>query len=61
MIFYRFQVRKFKNNAYIDIRELYMGPNGFAPGKKGISLSVTEWRALCELMEHVGDEIAKIT
>ena len=56
-----FQVRSFKGKPLIDIRELYMGPKGPAPGKKGISLSVTEWRALCDLMEDVDEEILKIT
>ena len=55
------QVRSFKGKPLIDIRELYMGPKGPAPGKKGISLSVTEWRELCDLMGDIDEEIQKIT
>ena len=56
-----FQVRQFKGMALIDIREMYMGANGIAPGKKGISLNVTEWRKLVKLVKKVDDEILKIT
>ena len=55
------QVRQFKGRPLIDIREMYMGANGMAPGKKGISLSVPEWRKLVKLVKKVDDEILKIT
>ena len=57
----RVQVREFKNMPLIDIRELYEGPKGYMPGKKGISLSVQEWKKLCELINVVDKEIQKIT
>ncbi|XP_063680832.1 activated RNA polymerase II transcriptional coactivator p15-like [Bolinopsis microptera] len=57
----RIQVRQFKGKPLIDIREMYMGANGMAPGKKGISLNVTEWRKLVKLIKKVDDEILKIT
>lgn len=57
----RVQVRSFKGKPLVDIREMYMGNNGIAPGKKGISLSIPEWRSLKKLISRVDDEIMKIT
>ena len=44
----RVTVRKWNNATLVDIREYYQigGEGPYKPGKKGISLSVEQWRAL---------------
>ncbi|KAJ1958483.1 hypothetical protein IWQ62_004893, partial [Dispira parvispora] len=50
----RVTVRKWKNSQFIDIREYYVDKSGSeAPGKKGISLSMAQWKALKECIYDV--------
>ncbi|BES97197.1 Transcriptional Coactivator p15 (Hypothetical proteinypothetical protein) [Nesidiocoris tenuis] len=48
------KVRKFKNRLFVDIREYYMDNNGdMKPGKKGISLSVDQWKKLKDIVSEI--------
>ncbi|KAI9297663.1 ssDNA-binding transcriptional regulator [Neoconidiobolus thromboides FSU 785] len=50
----RLSVRTFKGNTYIDIREFYTDKNGnLAPGKKGISLKVDEYKAIKKHLDDI--------
>ncbi|KAN0132091.1 PC4 domain containing protein [Lactarius tabidus] len=49
----RVTVREFKGSTLIDIREYYGSEGEEKPGKKGISLSVEQWRNLMEASEAI--------
>ncbi|KYN20733.1 PREDICTED: activated RNA polymerase II transcriptional coactivator p15 [Trachymyrmex cornetzi] len=52
-------VRNFKGKYYVDIREMYYDKEGdLKPGKKGICLSMQQWRKFMDVVEEV-DEVAK--
>ncbi|KAJ9537160.1 hypothetical protein OSB04_029893 [Centaurea solstitialis] len=51
----RVSVRNWQGKVVVDIREFYMKDGKQMPGKKGISLSMEQWK---ELRAHV-DEIDK--
>ncbi|CAG9316522.1 SUB1 [Blepharisma stoltei] len=45
-------VSKFKGKKLIDIREYYYKDGDLKPGRKGIALTVEQWR---ELKNHISD------
>ncbi|XP_014470604.1 PREDICTED: activated RNA polymerase II transcriptional coactivator p15 [Dinoponera quadriceps] len=52
-------VRNFKGNFYVDIREMYYDKDGdLKPGKKGICLTMSQWRKFMSVVEEV-DKVAK--
>ncbi len=51
-------VSTFKNKVRVDIREYYFNDSGEKkPGKKGISLSLDEFKILSENMDTIEKEI----
>lgn len=55
----RVTLREFKGKWYVDIREFYMADGDMKPGKKGISLQLTQWHKLKEIVEDVDAAIKK--
>ncbi|XP_012216200.1 activated RNA polymerase II transcriptional coactivator p15 [Linepithema humile] len=52
-------VRNFKGKYYVDIREMYYDKEGdLKPGKKGICLTMQQWRKFMEVVPDV-DKVAK--
>lgn len=53
----RVTVRKWNGNTLIDIREYYQpgGEGEYRPGKKGISLNVSQWNALKSVIDGAHD------
>ncbi|KAF8499684.1 transcriptional Coactivator p15-domain-containing protein [Russula emetica] len=51
----RVTVRSFKGNTLVDIREYYGAEGDEKPGKKGISLTVEQWKSLMEVSGDICD------
>lgn len=58
----RVTVRSFKGAKLIDIREFYEKNGNLEPGKKGISLSSEQYKALKEIVKagYIDDELSKM-
>ncbi|KAF1324090.1 Transcriptional coactivator p15, partial [Globisporangium splendens] len=56
----RITVRFFRAAVLIDLREYYDQDGVSKPGKKGISLSMEQWRALQELQPEVSDAMRQL-
>ncbi len=53
-------VSEFRNKVRVDIREFYMNDEGQKkPGKKGISLSLDEWKKLKDMVGKIDKAIKK--
>nr|CAD7260567.1 unnamed protein product [Timema shepardi]CAD7573622.1 unnamed protein product [Timema californicum] len=52
------KVREFKGKVFVDIREYYEADGELKPGKKGISLSTSQWHKLKDIVDEV-DEVVK--
>jgi hypothetical protein len=55
------KVNEFKGKVYVNIREFYMDGSGeLKPGKKGISLPVSQWNKLKELIPDIDAALKKL-
>ncbi len=53
----RVTLRNWKGKSMIDIREFYEKDDEMLPGKKGISLTVQQYRDLKSIMNDIDDEL----
>ena len=54
-------MRKFKGNVLVDIREFWPTPGGeWAPGKKGISLTLENWNKIKKYMDDIDSAIVNM-
>jgi len=56
----RVTVREFKGKIYVDIREHYEKDGKVLPGKKGISLSTTQWNKVKSLAEEIDAAVRQL-
>ncbi|XP_030384464.1 RNA polymerase II transcriptional coactivator [Scaptodrosophila lebanonensis] len=47
------RINEFRGRKMVDIREFYEKDGEILPGKKGISLSITQWKKLLEVADEV--------
>lgn len=58
----RVTVTKFREQVYVNIREFYKGPDGEEkPGKKGISLTIPQWRVIASSVDAINEQIASLS
>ena len=50
---------EFKGKWYVNIREYYMADGEMRPGKKGISMTMEQWRAFRGICDDVDEAIKK--
>ncbi|OLN93045.1 putative RNA polymerase II transcriptional coactivator [Colletotrichum chlorophyti] len=53
----RIGVSQFKNNTFVNIREFYEKDGDMLPGKKGISLTVTQYEALVKAIPAINEKL----
>jgi len=58
----RCTIRKYKDSILIDIREYYENKGKFCPGKKGISLTLDQYKVFRKIVEDgtLDDQIKKL-
>ena len=54
------QVKKWSNRVLVDVREYYDKDGVMLPGKRGISLTVDQWKELLKMQDDIGDAIKQI-
>lgn len=55
----RVTTSKFKNNTFVNIREYYEADGEMRPGKKGISLSVDQYKAFLKAIPAINAELQR--
>lgn len=50
---------EFKSKIYVNVREYYEKDGKTLPGKKGISLTVPQWKKLLESADAINEKIKK--
>jgi rhodanese-related sulfurtransferase len=54
-------VRKWKNAILVDLREYFRNANNeLLPGKKGISISLDQWKQLKEFIPEIDETIKRL-
>ena len=53
----RITIQKFKGQIKVDVREFYEDGNTLKPGKKGISLSLDNWKKLKGFIDDIDESI----
>lgn len=53
------KVDEFKGRVFVNIREFYEKNGELLPGKKGISLSASQWRKLVSLTDDINAHLEK--
>ncbi|KAJ1512089.1 RNA polymerase II transcriptional coactivator [Coelomomyces lativittatus] len=53
-------IKAFKNKVYIHVREFYEKEGDLLPGKKGISLTLDQWKRLEGLVKTISKEAASL-
>ncbi|GER30213.1 RNA polymerase II transcriptional coactivatorKIWI [Striga asiatica] len=54
----RVSVRNWQGKLVVDIREFYIKDGKEFPGKKGISLSMDQWKILKDHVDEIDQEVA---
>ncbi|KAK3609183.1 hypothetical protein CHS0354_013720 [Potamilus streckersoni] len=54
-------VSEFRGKVLVGIREFYESDGQMKPGKKGISLSVDQWKKLKEQVDDIDEAVKKVS